>query len=178
MTRYVHLNPVKRMWWKPGGLGLVKFSWLRSSPPPFGVDGLRRSAASLGGAFGGSDPAGSYRRYVTRDCQIRLNHHGRKHTTVGFSGAEHSSGKSGRWCAANLAANRRRESRLMQSLPLSRIIEIVCALYAIDRVKWAFAGADIRHEPRWSTSQGIRRWQLTRSWRGCWGCRERKMCRT
>ena len=64
----------------------------------------------------------------------------------GFSGAEHSSSASRRWCRGEPRRERRRESRLLQSLPLSRVIEIVCASYAIDRSEMSRRGS--RHPAR------------------------------
>jgi putative transposase len=66
VTRYVHLNPVRgRLVEHPG-------RWTWSSYPGYAHRGPRLEwvaydelLASWEGAFGGPDPAGSYRRYVT-----------------------------------------------------------------------------------------------------------------
>ena len=66
VTRYVHLNPVRaRLVEHPA-------AWAWSSYPGYAHRGRRLEwvaydelLASWGGAFGGSDPAAAYRRYVT-----------------------------------------------------------------------------------------------------------------
>ena len=66
VTRYVHLSPVR------GRLVEHPAAWAWSSYPGYAHPGRRLDwvaydelLASWGGAFGGPDPAGAYRRYVT-----------------------------------------------------------------------------------------------------------------
>ena len=132
VTRYVHLNPVRAK--------IVEHpaAWAWSSYPGYAHRARRLEwlayddlLASWTGAFGGSDPAGAYRRYVTRgltdppESPWKDAYHG----WVLGSGAFIDRVKA--MVRGEPPREQRRESRLMLSVPLSRIVEVVCAFYEV-----------------------------------------------
>jgi hypothetical protein len=91
--------------------------------------------ASWHGAFGGQDSAGAYPRYVTvglsqpPDSRWKDAYHG------WILGSDAFVGRVSAMVRGNPVRERRRESRLIQGLKLSRVIEVVCASYEIERQK-------------------------------------------
>jgi putative transposase len=147
VTRYVHLNPVR------AGIAEHPADWVWSSYPGYAHRTRRLEwlayddlLASWTGAFGGSDPAGAYRRYVTAglsappDSPWKDAYHG----WVLGSGAFIERVKA--MVRGQPARERRRESRLMLSVPLSRITEVVCAFYQIEPSELSQRGS--RHPAR------------------------------
>ena len=133
VTRYVHLNPVR------GRLVEHPAAWAWSSYPGYAHRGRRLDwvaydelLASWGGAFGGPDPAGAYRRYVTAGLSEPPESPWKEayHGWILGSGAFIKRVRA--MVRGEPPRERRRESRLILSLPLSRIIEVVCAFYEID----------------------------------------------
>jgi putative transposase len=147
VTRYVHLNPVR------ADMVDHPAAWAWSSYPGYAHCARRLEwlayddlLASWTGALGGSDPAGAYRRYVTRglsdppESPWKDAYHG----WVLGSGAFIERVKA--MVRGELPRERRRESRLMLSVPLSRIIEVVCAFYEIEPTELRLRGS--RHPAR------------------------------
>ena len=102
--------------------------------------------ASWGGAFGGSDSAGAYRQYVTAGLSDPPESPWKEayHGWILGSGAFVERVRA--MVRGEPRRERRRESRLLQSLPLSRVIEVVCASYTIDRSEMSRRGS--RHPAR------------------------------
>jgi putative transposase len=88
--------------------------------------------ASWTGAFGGSDPAVSYRRYVSAglsdppESPWSEAHHG------WLLGSRAFIDRVAAMVRGQPIAERRRESRLVQGLTIARVCEVVCAAYGID----------------------------------------------
>jgi putative transposase len=147
VTRYVHLNPVR------GRLVEHPTAWTWSSYPGYAHRGRRLEwvaydelLASWAGAFGGPDPAGAYRRYVTAG----LSKPPEPPWKEAYHGWILGSGKFVDRVKAMVRGEprreRRRESRLIQSPTLSRVTEVVCASYAVDRAELRRRGS--RHPGR------------------------------
>ena len=147
MTRYVHLNPVRA--------GLVEHptAWAWSSYSGYAHRARRLEwlasddlLASWTGAFGGSDPAGAYRRYVTAGLSEPPQSPWKDayHGWVLGSGAFIDRIKA--MVRGGPRRERRRESRLLLSVPLSAIIEVVCAFYEIEPTELSQRGS--RHPAR------------------------------
>ncbi len=147
VTRYVHLNPVR------GRLVEHPAAWAWSSYPGYAHCGRRLEwvayddlLASWGGAFGGPDPAGAYRRYVTAglaeppESPWKEAYHGWVLGSAAFVDRVRAIVRG------EPRRERRRESRLILGLPLSRISELVCAYYEIERVELSRRGN--RHPAR------------------------------
>ena len=147
VTRYVHLNPVR------GVLADHPAAWAWSSYPGYAHRGRRLEwvaydelLASWGGAFGGTDAAGAYRRYVTAGMseppQSPWNeaYHGWILGSVAFIDRVRA------MVRGEPRPERRRESRLLLSLPLSRVSEVVCAFYEIECKELSRRGS--RHPAR------------------------------
>lgn len=127
VTRYVHLNPVRaRLVEHPA-------AWPWSSYPGYAHRGRRLGwvahdelLASWGGEFGGSDPAGAYRRYVTAGLSAP--------PPSPWSEAHHGWALGGPEFLARLRqlvhdappGEPRRESREVRGLDLRRVCEVVC----------------------------------------------------
>ncbi len=134
VTRYVHLNPVR------AGMVDHPAEWAWSSYPGYAHCGRRLEwvaydelMASWDGAFGRSSPARAYRRYVTAGLAEppvspwKESYHG----WILGSGAFIDRVRA--MVRGEPRKERRRESRLLLSLPLSRISAVVCAFYEIER---------------------------------------------
>jgi putative transposase len=147
VTRYVHLNPVR------AGIADHPADWVWSSYSGYAHRARRLEwlayddlLASWTGAFGGLDPAGAYRRYVTAglsdppESPWKDAYHG----WVLGSGAFIERVKA--MVRGQPSRERRRESRLMLSLPLSRITEVVCAFFQIEPTELSQRGS--RHPAR------------------------------
>ncbi len=147
VTRYLHLNPVRA--------GTVEHpaAWAWSSYPGYAHRRRRLEwvaydelLASWGGAFGGSDPAGDYRRYVTAGLSDLPESPWKEAYDGWILGSGAFIGRVKAMVRGEPRRERRRESRLLQSVPLSRVIEIVSASYAIDRSEMSHRGS--RHPAR------------------------------
>jgi putative transposase len=135
VTRYVHLNPVR------AGLVERPAAWRWSS-----YRGYARRAHRLdwvayeelhqswNGAFGGSDPAGAYRKYVTAGLTEPSKspwldaHHGWILGSLAFVD------RVGSLIRGESRREQRRELRMVRGLPLTQVCDVVCALYGIDRL--------------------------------------------
>jgi REP element-mobilizing transposase RayT len=147
VTRYLHLNPVRaRLVEHPA-------AWPWSSYPGYAGRGRRLDwvaydelLASWGGAFGGSDPAAEYRRFVTLGLT--------EPPEPPWSGAHHGWVLGSRAFAERVGAmirgaapcELRRESRLARGHSLERVCEVVCASYGIERSELGRRGS--RHPAR------------------------------
>lgn len=134
VTRYVHLNPVRaRLVDHPA-------AWRWSSYPGYAHRGrrLERVAhdellASWEGEFGGSDAAGTYRRYVTKglaeppESPWRDAYQG----WVLGSGAFIDRVRAMVRGQSPTGRQGRREARLLAGLPLERVRAVVCSVYEI-----------------------------------------------
>jgi putative transposase len=147
VTRYVHLNPVR------AGIVEQPAAWAWSTYPGYARRGRRLEwaaydelLASWDGAFGGSDPAGAYRRYVTAGLSEPPESPWKEayHGWILGSGAFIERVRA--MVRGEPRRERRRESRLLQSLPLSRVSEVVCALFEIERKELRRRGS--RHPAR------------------------------
>ena len=107
--------------------------------------------ASWGGAFGGPDPAGAYRRYVTAGLSEPPESPWKEayHGWILGSGAFIKRVRA--MVRGEPPREQRRESRLILSLPLSRIIEVVCAFYEIERTELSQA----REPPSGASGPGV-----------------------
>jgi putative transposase len=133
VTRYVHLNPVRS--------GMVEHpaAWAWSSYPGCAHRARRLEwlayddlLASWTGAFGGSDPARAYRRYVTAGLSEPPESPWKEAYHGWVLGSEAFIDRVKAMVRGEPRRERRRESRLMVGLPLSRIVEIVCAFYEVE----------------------------------------------
>jgi putative transposase len=102
--------------------------------------------ASWSGAFGGPDPAKAYRRYVTAGLSEQPESPWKQayHGWILGSGAFIERVRA--MVRGQPRRDRRRESRLLQSLPLSRVSEVVCAWYEIEHSELSRRGS--RHPAR------------------------------
>ena len=144
VTRYVHLNPVRaRLVEQPA-------AWKWSSYPGYFRDRYRLEwvaydelLAAWAGEFGGSGsaPASTYRRYVTAGLSQKPE--------PPWADAYHGWILGSHAFVDRIAAmvrgiphrQQRRESRLLQGLPLSRVVEVVCAVYEVDRTELRIRGS-------------------------------------
>ena len=134
VTRYVHLNPVR------GGLVEHPAAWAWSSYPGYARRGRRLEwvaydelLASWAGAFGGPDPAAAYRRDVTAGLSEPSPWNEAYHGWILGSCAFIN--RVAAMVRREPRRGRRRESRLLQSVPLLRVVDIVCAYHEIDRTE-------------------------------------------
>jgi len=147
VTRYVHLNPVR------GRIVENPSAWAWSSYPGY-ARRIRRLdwvaydelLASWSGAFGGPDPAGAYRRYVTAGLAEPPDSPWKGAYQGWILGSEAFIDRVSAMVRGNPGRERRRESRLIQGQTLSRVIEVVCASYEIDRAELRRRGS--RHPAR------------------------------
>jgi hypothetical protein len=133
VTRYVHPNPVRaRSVDHPA-------AWPWSSYRGYAHRGRRQEwvahdelLASWDGAFGGSDPAGAYRRFVTSGLTEPPHspwsaaHHG------WILGSDAFTDRVRVMVRGEERRERRRESRLVRALSLARVCGVVCASYGIE----------------------------------------------
>jgi putative transposase len=147
VTRYVHLNPVRaRLVDHPA-------AWPWSSYPGYAHRGRRLEwvaydelLAALGGAFGGADPAGEYRRFVTRGLSEPAEspwseaHHG------WILGSPSFAERVAAMVRGEPKRERRREARVVQGHSLDRVCDVVCASYGIERSELGRRGS--RHPAR------------------------------
>jgi putative transposase len=147
VTRYVHLNSVRAR------LAEHPAAWAWSSYPGYAHRDRRLEwvaydevLTSSVGASGGPNPAGAYRRYVTAGLSEPPESPWKEayHGWILGSGAFIDRVRA--MVRGEPRRELRRESRLLQSLPLSRVSEVVCALYEIERKELNRRGS--RHPAR------------------------------
>jgi putative transposase len=134
VTRYVHLNPVR------AGLVDRPAAWKWSSYRGYARQAHRLDWVayeelhqSWNGAFGGSDPAGAYRRYVTAGLTEPSKspwldaHHG------WILGSRAFVDRVGSLIRGQPRREQRRELRMVRGVPLAQVCDVVCMSYGIDR---------------------------------------------
>jgi putative transposase len=133
VTRYVHLNPVRA--------GLVEHpaGWRWSSYPGYAHRGRRiewvasdELLASWEGEFGGSDPAGAYRRYVTAGLEEPPPSPWSEARQGWILGSPEFVARLGELVRGAPPRVPRRESRLIQGVELKRVCEVVCRAYQVE----------------------------------------------
>jgi putative transposase len=147
VTRYVHLNPVRAL--------LVEdpAAWRWSSYPGYAHRSRRLEwvayeelLVSWAGEFGGSDAAGAYRRYVTAG----LAEPPESPWGEAYQGWVLGSGEFVDRVRAMVRGQprreRRRESRLIEGVPLERVCAAVCSSYGIAPAELSNRGS--RHPAR------------------------------
>jgi REP element-mobilizing transposase RayT len=144
VTRYVHLNPVRaRLVEQPA-------AWDWSSYPGYAHRSRRLKwvgydevLASWGGAFGGSDPAGAYRRYVNAGLSQPPESPWKEayHGWILGSGAFVDRVKA--MVRGEPRLERRRESRMLQGQTLERVSEVICDFYGIERTELGRRGSEL-----------------------------------
>jgi REP element-mobilizing transposase RayT len=142
VTRYVHLNPVRaRLTEHPA-------SWAWSSFPGYAHRGRRLDwvaydelLASWDGAFGGSDPAGAYRRYVAAGISEPPESPWNEAYNGWVLGSQAFLNRVKAIVGAKPGRELRRESRLIQAIPLPRVIDVVCEYYDIERTELGRRGS-------------------------------------
>ena len=163
VTRYVHLNPVRaRLVEHPA-------AWPWSSYPGYAYRGRRSEwvaydelLASWGGAGGGPDPAGAYRRYVTAGLSEPVEspwesaHHG------WILGSRTFADRVGAMVRGGPARERRRES-LRAGIRSSASARRSAPPTRSSRASWAAAAAATRCGRRSPTWRGGGRWPPTPS---------------
>lgn len=132
VTRYVHLNPVR------AGLVDDPAEWAWSSYPGY-ADRRKRVPwvaydellTAWEGAFGGSDPAAAYRRFVGAgivappESPWRAAHHG------WLLGSEAFVERLARMVRGQPPREPRRELRRLQALSLAQVTQAVCSYYEV-----------------------------------------------
>jgi hypothetical protein len=111
-----------------------------------GVGSSSKLLASWGGAFGGPDPAGAYRRYVTAGMSEPPESPWKEayHGWILGSGAVIDRVRA--MLRGEPRRERRRESRLIEGPTLSRVSEVVCTSYEVNRAELRRRGS--RHPAR------------------------------
>jgi REP element-mobilizing transposase RayT len=142
VTRYVHLNPVR------AGLVDRPEEWPWSSFPGYARRAERREwvsydelLASRGGAFGGSDPGRAYRSYVASGLAAPPESPWSGAHQGWLLGSEAFAERVRRIVRGESRRERRRESRLVQGLPLSRVREVVCRFFEVGPAELARRGS-------------------------------------
>jgi putative transposase len=149
VTRYVHLNPVRaRLVEDP-----AKWNW--SSYRGYSRDRRRLEwvaydelLAAWAGEFGGSgsEPAAAYRRYVTAGLLLAPESPWTDAYHGWILGSQKFVDRVRAMVSNEPRRDRRRESRRMQGLSISRVSEVVCAEYGIERAELSQRGS--RHPAR------------------------------
>ena len=147
VSRYVHLNPVRRRLVEHPAL------WSWSSYPGYAHRGRRLEwvaydelLACWGGAFGGPDPGADYRRIVTAGLTAPPESPWKDAFHGWILGGSAFIDRIKRMVRDEPRSERRRESRALQALSLSRISEIICAHYDTDPAELSRRGS--RHPGR------------------------------
>jgi REP element-mobilizing transposase RayT len=142
VTRYVHLNPVR------SGTVQHPAEWTWSSYPGYAHRRRRLEwvaydelLASWEGAVGGRDPAGAYRRYVTAGIAEPPESPWKEAYLGWILGSERFIDRLRTMVRGETRRERRRESRLIESLPLARVSDAVCAVYKIERAELSRRGS-------------------------------------
>ena len=147
VTRYVHLNPVRaRIIDSPA-------AWAWSSYPGYAHRERRLEwvaydelLASWSGEFGGGDAAAAYRRYVIAGLSEAPESPWKEAYHGWILGSGSFIERVRAMVRGEPSGNRRKESRLLHSLPLSRVCEVVCASYEIEPKELSRRGS--RHPAR------------------------------
>jgi hypothetical protein len=135
VTRYVHLNPVRAR------LAEHPAAWQWSSYPGYARVGSRLEwvaydelLASWGGEFGGSgsEPAAAYRRYVTEGLSEQLQSPWSEAYHGWVLGSQKFVDRVRAMVRDQPRRDRRRESRRMLALSVSRVSEVICAEHGIE----------------------------------------------
>jgi REP element-mobilizing transposase RayT len=147
VTRYVHLNPVR------AGLAAHPIDWRWSSYPGYSQRRRRLEwvaynelLRSWEGAFGGSDVAGSYRRFVTAGLAEPPSSPWLEAKFGWVLGSAEFAARLGELVRGVPPRERRRESRLVQGIELRRVCDLVCKSYDLAPSELARRGS--RHEAR------------------------------
>jgi REP element-mobilizing transposase RayT len=132
LSRYVHLNPVRAR------LVSGPAAWAWSSYPGYAQRRRRLEWVAYDdlldawdGAFGGSDPAAAYRRFVCSGIDkppaspLRQAQHG------WILGSDAFVERVARLVRGNPPAEQRRELRRLQAISLPRLCQVVCTYYDI-----------------------------------------------
>ncbi len=147
VTRYVHLNPVRaRLVEHPA-------AWRWSSYPGYANRGRRLDwvaadelLASWAGEFGGSDPAGVYRRYVTAGLEEPPPSPWLEARQGWILGSPDFVARLGDLVRGVPSHVPRREARLLQGVGIEKVIEVVCRGYQVEESELSRRGS--RHEAR------------------------------
>ena len=147
VTRYVHLNPVRaRSVEHPA-------AWRWSSYPGYAHRGRRiewvaydELLASWSGEFGGSDPAGTYRRYVTAGLVEPPPSPWSAARQGWILGSLDFAARLGELVRGAPPRVPRRESRLIQGVELAKVCDVVCREYRVESSELSRRGS--RHEAR------------------------------
>jgi putative transposase len=147
VTRYVHLNPVRaRLVEHPA-------AWRWSSYPGYAHRRRRfewvaqdELLASWGGEFGGSDPAGAYRRYVNAGLVEPPSSPWSEARQGWVLGSLDFVERLGELVRGAPPRELRRESRLIQGVELGRVCEVVARGYQVESSEVSRRGS--RHEAR------------------------------
>jgi hypothetical protein len=147
VTRYVHLNPVR------AGLVDHPAGWAWSSFPGYAHRRRRLDwvayddlLACGGGAFGGSDAAASYRRYVTAGIAAPPPSPWREAQHGWVLGSTAFLERLGEMVRGDPPRQRRRDWRHLQGIGLQRVCDVVCASYGLSLAELSHRGS--RHEAR------------------------------
>ena len=111
--------------------------------------------ASWDGEFGGSDPARAYRRYVTAGLAEPPESPWRDAYQGWVLGSGTFVDRVRAMVQGQSRRERRRESRLLEGLPLERVCEAVCSSYGIPRAELSRRGS--RHPARAALAYVARR---------------------
>ncbi len=99
--------------------------------------------ASWDGAFGGSDPAGAYRRYVAAGIAEPPESPWKQAYNGWILGSEAFLNRVKAIVDGEPGRERRRESRLIQGITLPRVIDVVCEYDDIERVEVGRRGSGL-----------------------------------
>ena len=168
VTRYVHLNPVRaRIIDSPA-------AWAWSSYPGYAHCARRLEwvaydelLASWSGEFGGGDAAAAYRRYVIAGLSEAPESPWKEAYHGWILGSGSFIERVRAMVRGEPSGNRRKESRLLHSLPLSRVCEVVCASYEIEPKELSRRGSRHPRERRWRIWRAAGRRRPTQSSRQC-----------
>ena len=133
VTRYVHLNPVRaRLVEHPAAWPWSSYLGYARRDRRLEWVAYDELLTAWGGEFGGSDPAGAYRRYVTAGLAEPPSspwseaHHGWAPGSPGFLARLRG------LVRPDPPRELRREAREMRAVDLSEICEVVCRAYGIE----------------------------------------------
>lgn len=147
VTRYVHLNPVR------AGLVREPADWKDSSYPGYAHRRHRRDwvaydelLAAWDGAFGGSDPATAYRRYVTAGVVKTPSSPWDEAHGGWILGGTRFLNRIRTLVRSDPARESRPERRWARAQELGLVIEAVCNHYGVDRAELSRRGS--RHPAR------------------------------
>jgi hypothetical protein len=147
VTRYVHLNPLRaRLVEHPA-------QWPWSSYPGYAHRRRRQEwvaydelLASWGGAFGGPDPSGAYRQFVTSGLAEPPEPPWNEAHQGWILGSHTFADRVAGLIRGSARREVRRESRLAGTQSLERVCQVVCGWYGIERSELSRRGS--RHPAR------------------------------